>query len=215
MALCDVDDRRAAPHVQPLPQRAEVPRLPADAGQGRQEHRRRDRRHAGSHARHRGHVVHGARQARVRAKAAGAHDLGSAPTARGRREIQGRHADGQPGLFQRRHAAVRRDHLERRHRRGHRSPRLERPSAVAARPDRNSEAGSGSVHSGLGPLARRRAKSGRSRPTARPIPTARAASSTSRSTGAASTTSAAARWATWRAISWARRTWRCICRTAR
>ena len=33
--------------------------------------------------------------------------------------------------------------------------------------------------------------------------------STSRSTGAASTISAAAPWATWRAIFWARRTWRC------
>ena len=81
MALCDVDDRRAAQTFNALRQCAEVQRLPPDAGQGSQEHRRRDRRHSGPHARHRGHVVHGARQARLRAKAAGAHGLGSAAIA--------------------------------------------------------------------------------------------------------------------------------------
>ena len=41
------------------------------------------------------------------------------------------------------------------------------------------------------------------------------ASSTSRSTGADSTTSAAARWAIWPATSWVRRTWRCTSPIAR
>ena len=48
-------------------------------------------------------------------------------------QVQGRHPDGQPGLFQRRHAAVRGDHLERRYRQRHRSARLERPSACGRR----------------------------------------------------------------------------------
>ena len=115
--------RRA--HVQAVRQGAEVQRFPADAGQGRQEHRRRDRGHSGSHARHGGHVVHGARQARLRAEAAGAHRLGSAPVDGGGGEVQGGHADGQPGLLQRRHAAVRRDRLDGRHRQRHRSARLD------------------------------------------------------------------------------------------
>ena len=74
----------------------------------------------------------------------------------GGRQVQGGHPDGQPGLFQRRHAAVRRDRLERRYRQRHRSARLERPADVAAGPYRDSQRGSGSVHSGLGPLARHR-----------------------------------------------------------
>ena len=49
--------------------------------------------------------------------------------------------------------------------------------------------------------------------TADPAPTA--ASSTSRSTGAAFTISAAARWAIWPATFWARRTWRCTFRNAK
>ena len=40
-----------------------------------QEHRRRHRHHSRFHACHRGHVVHGARQARLRAEAAGPHHL--------------------------------------------------------------------------------------------------------------------------------------------
>ena len=53
----------------------------------------------GSHARHRGHVVHGARQARLRAEAARSHGLGSAPADGGGHQVQGRHPDGQPGLL--------------------------------------------------------------------------------------------------------------------
>jgi len=48
----------------------------------------------------------------------------------------------------------RRDRLERRYRQRHRSARLERPAHVATGPHRDSERGSGSKHSGLGPLAR-------------------------------------------------------------
>ena len=57
---------------------------------------------------------------------------------RSRRQVQSGHPDGQPGLFQRRHAAVRRDDLERRNRQRHRSARLDRPSDLAAGPDRDS-----------------------------------------------------------------------------
>ena len=70
----------------------------------------------------------------------------------------------------------------------------------------------GSLHSRLGSLARHGGEAalhGGRQDRARPQ---WAASSTSRSTGAASTISAAARWATWPATFWARRTWRCISR---
>ena len=170
MALCDVDDRRAEADLQRFPKATEVQRLPADAGQGRQEHRRRDRRHPGSHARHGRHVVHGARQARLRAKAAGAHDLGSAPAAGGRHEVQGRDADGQPGLLQRRHPPVRRDRLERRHRQGHRSARLERPSAVAAGPHRDPARKIRSRPRWIGICGSASPRSGPSPPAARPNP---------------------------------------------
>ena len=76
VALCDVDDKQAAQTFKQFEKAAEVQRFPQDAGQGRQEHRRRDRHHSGPHARHRRHVVHGARQARLRAEAAGAHRSG-------------------------------------------------------------------------------------------------------------------------------------------
>ena len=51
-------------------------------------------------------------------------------------------------------------------------------------------------------------------PAAVPSRTATAGFSINLSTGGDSTISAAAHWATWRAISWARRTWRCISRSA-
>jgi hypothetical protein len=49
-----------------------------------------------------GPVRHAARQARLLRKAARAHGLGSAPAARCRGEIQGRHANGQSGILPRR-----------------------------------------------------------------------------------------------------------------
>ena len=81
----------------------------------------------------RGDVGDGARQARLLSEAADPHRVGGAQLTRGRREIQGRHADGQPGIFATRRARVRRDHLERRHRQRHRSPCLDRPPARIGR----------------------------------------------------------------------------------
>ena len=81
VALCDVDEKHAAGKFKYLRKAAEVQRLPQDAGRARQQYRCRDRCHPGFHARHGRHVVHGARQARVRAEAAGAHGMGSATTA--------------------------------------------------------------------------------------------------------------------------------------
>ena len=131
-------------------------RLPRHAREGRQEHRRVHHRHSRLHARHRRPGLHAARQARLRGKAADPHAVGGAPAPGRRREIQGRHADGQPGLLARRAARGRRNRLVRRHRRCHRSPHLHharhsphRPAAVAARRVRPR-------HARLGSVARRR-----------------------------------------------------------
>ena len=202
-----VDDKRAAAIFKQYREGAEVQRLPQDARQGRQEYRRGDRHHPGPHARHGGDVAHGARQARLRAEAADAHRLGSAAADGSRRQIQGRDADGQPGLLERRHAAVRRDDLGRRDRQRHRSACLDRPSDLAAGPDRDSAAGCRCLSTLDWDLWLGGAEMRPFSPAARASRTG--ATSTSPSTGAASTTSAAARSATWRATFWVRRTWRC------
>ena len=134
------------------------------------------------------------------------HHLGSPHADRGGRQVQGGHADGQPGLLQRRHPPLRRDDLERRDRQRHRSPRLDQPAHLAARDHRDSVPGPGPGDARLGPLA------GHRHPAPvhhrrQGVPDARTAISTSLSTGADSSISAAARWATWPATSWARRTW--------
>ena len=59
-------------------------------------------------------------------------------TAGSRQQIQSRHADGQPGLLERRHAAGGRNDLGRRNRQCHRSACLDRPAHLAAGPDRDS-----------------------------------------------------------------------------
>ena len=57
VALCDVDDRRAAQHLQTVPQCAEVQRLPRMLDKEGKNIDAVHRGHSGSHARHRGHVV--------------------------------------------------------------------------------------------------------------------------------------------------------------
>ena len=61
-------------------------------------------RHARPQPRRHRALRHAARQARLLREAAHPHRVGSAPVARRRQEIQGGHADGQPGIFARRHA---------------------------------------------------------------------------------------------------------------
>ena len=74
-----------------------------------------------------------------------------------RQQVQSRHPDGQPGLLQRRHAAVRRDDLERRYRQRDRSPRVDATARLAAGPDRDSRRKTPvPVDARLGPVARRR-----------------------------------------------------------
>ena len=87
------------------PEGREVSRLPRDAREA-EGHRRRHRRDARSHARGDRVGGDGARQARLRAEAAvlvGARS--AAPGQAGRRQSEGRHADGQPGPLARRGAA--------------------------------------------------------------------------------------------------------------
>jgi predicted dehydrogenase len=78
-----------------------------------------------------------------------------------RRQIRRRHADGQPGLFERRRPRMRRDHLERRHRQRHRGPCLDRPPRPLLAPKPRSRAQARSPRprpSRLGRLARLRAE---------------------------------------------------------
>ena len=133
VALCDVDENRAAQNFKRFDEAAQVQRLPRHARQGRQEHRRLYHRHPRLHARHGGPRLHGARQARLLRKAADPHPVGSAPAARGGRQIQGRHADGQPGLLARVQPRGRRNRLVRRHRRRHRGPCLDHPGHASHR----------------------------------------------------------------------------------
>ncbi len=86
VALCDVDEKRAAgmfKHYDKVPKFKDFRKMLDEQA----EHRCGDRHHSRFHARHRGHVVHGARQARLRAEAADAHHLGSAPIVGGSQQI--------------------------------------------------------------------------------------------------------------------------------
>ena len=141
--------------VQALGQGDEVQGLPPDARQG-EEHRRGHGDHPRSHAHARRARGDAARQARVRREAADAHAVGGAPAHRRRREVQGRDADGQPGLLARRHARRRRDHLVGRDRRRHRSAFVPRPRELAAGHAGAAGAGEGARHARLGSVARRR-----------------------------------------------------------
>ena len=111
--------------LQTLPECAEVQGLPRHARQGREEHRRRDRRLSRPCARQRGQLGNGARQARLLREAAHAHGVGSAAAYAQRGEVWRRHADGQPGLLERGRARVLRDDLVRRHRQRHRGSCLD------------------------------------------------------------------------------------------
>ena len=88
---------RMAKAAEAVPRRPAVPGLPRDARQGAQEHRRRHDRHAGPSSLPGDDAGDAARQARLHAEAADAHGLGGAAADAGGREVQGRHADGQPG----------------------------------------------------------------------------------------------------------------------
>ena len=135
---CRLEARRAG--LQTLGEGREVQRLPPDARQRAQEHRRRRDRHARSHACDAGAGLHATGQARLRRETADAHAVGSAPADAGRGEIQSRHADGQPGLLARRHARGLRNHLVGRDRRSERSSRLDRSRQLAAGDDEDSAA---------------------------------------------------------------------------
>ena len=113
VALADVDWVRGEPGFQRYDKADEVQGLPPDARQGGQEHRRRGDRHPRSHAHPRRALVHGARQERLRREAADADRLGGAAAPAGRAEVQGRDADGQPGVLARGDAGRQRDHLGR------------------------------------------------------------------------------------------------------
>ena len=182
-------------------------KISARCSTSREEYRRRDRHHPRLHACHRGHWVHGARQARLRAETAGPHRLGSAPDAGNGAEIQCRHADGQPGLLQRRHPAGAEIIW---------SGEIGNVTEVHAWTDRPLwPQGLTEIpapdplprHARLGSLAGFARKRGPIRPAATAIRIS-TATSISPSTGAASTISAAARSATWPATSWVRRIWR-------
>ena len=103
VALADPDEKRARRFAKS--ECAEVQRLPADARQGGQEHRRRHRRHARFHARHLRHVGHGARQARLRQKPLTRTVWEARELMHTAAEDTSRHADGQPGLLERRRRA--------------------------------------------------------------------------------------------------------------
>ena len=101
-------------------------------------------------------AAHAARQGRLRREAAGADAVGGAPARRRRAEVQGRHADGQPGLLARGDARGERDHLVRRDRRGARkcTPGAAAPAGRRARRCRRFRPPSRCRHARLGCLAR-------------------------------------------------------------
>src|SRR5207249_7601975 len=88
-------------------------------------------------------------------EAADADGLGSPAAHGGGEQVQGGHANGQSGLLERRDAASGGDDLGGRDRECDGSSCLDRPSDLAARPDRNYRAGRGSGDARLGPLAGR------------------------------------------------------------
>ena len=180
--------------LQALGQGDEVQRLPADARQGAEEHRRGDDRDPRSHARDHRAGRDAARQACLRREAADAHAVGSARPGRRGGEVQGRDADGQPGILARGHAGGGRDHLVGRDRRRDRGPRDPESSELAAGDADASGAGEGPRYARLGSLAgRRRGPSVHFR--RRRVPEGvqlRSTGSTCHSTGAGSTTSARA-----------------------
>ena len=156
VALADVDSARARAGVQDVGQGDEVHRLPQDARQGSQEHRRGRHRHARPHARDGRAGLHAAGQARLCREAAHADAVGSSPADASGGEVQSRHANGQPGLLARCDARGLRDHLVGRDRRSARSPRLDRPGLLAAGHDEGRRAHAGPRHAGLGFVAGRR-----------------------------------------------------------
>ncbi|MCK7496489.1 MAG: hypothetical protein MZW92_40465 [Comamonadaceae bacterium] len=179
---------RAPPDEAPRggPQRGALQGLPRDAREA-EGHRRRGRGHARPRARRDRDGRDAARQARLRAEAADAHGVRGAGAHRGGAQVQGRHADGQPGPLGRGRAPDR---------------GVDRRTAPSARCTRCT----------AGPTARsgRRACSGR--PTRRRCRTAstgtcgsgrrrcgRTTPPTTRPAGAHGGTSAPAPWATWRA----------------
>ena len=194
VALADVDWARGARRVQALPEGDALQGLPQDARQGRQEHRRRDHRDSRSHARDRRARRDAARQARLRREAAHAHAVGSAPAHRRRGEVQSRDADGQPGLLARSDARRRRDHLVRRDRRRHRSPRVRGragwPQGMQTLPRAEKVPDTLDWDLWLGTAAWREYTSGDD--AWRKRTTSSSTASTCRSTGAGSTTSARA-----------------------
>ena len=132
VALADVDWARGAAGLRALGQGGEVQGLPPDARQGEDD--RRGRRSARpTTCTPRGALLHAARQARLRREAADAHAWEARLLPGGGEEVQGRHADGQPGLLARGHARRVRDHLVGRDRRRHRGALVPRAAAAGRR----------------------------------------------------------------------------------
>ena len=183
---------QAARHAREIAEGSPVQGLPRHAREA-EGHRRRARGDAGSLACPDRDGLDAAGQARVRAEAADAHHQRGSRAHRSGAEVQGRHADGQPGPLGRGSAADAGMARRRRHRSGARGALLDQPADLAAghaAPDR--DAGR-ARRPRLGHVAGPRAGCVRStRPT-------------TRSAGGRGRTSAPARWATWAVTSSTRR----------
>ena len=163
VALCDCDESDgrqggpgAARHARQVPEGGRVQGLPRDAREA-EGHRRGARRHARSHARRDRHGRDAARQARLRAEAADAHDQRGPGADRGRAEVQGRDADGQPGPLGRGPAPDAGMARRRRDRPGARGALLDQPPDLAAGHAPADRDAGGARRPGLGSVDRPRA----------------------------------------------------------
>ncbi|CAA9421791.1 MAG: Putative NADH-dependent dehydrogenase, partial [uncultured Phycisphaerae bacterium] len=148
--------RRRGPRrrrVRALPRRPPLRRLPQDAGEGGEAHRRGDGLDARPHARAGGGAGDADGQARVLPEAADAHAVrGPADDAR-RARAEGRDADGQPGPQRRGPAPQRGVDPGRRAGRGAGGARVDGPPDLAAG-RRPPAGGTGAGDDGVGPVAR-------------------------------------------------------------
>ena len=156
MALCDVDEARAAANFKKFDKQPKYKDFRVMLEKEGKNIDAVHHRHSGFHARHGGAGLHAARQARLPGEAADADSVGSAPADGSGGQIQSRDADGQPGLLARVQPGGGGDRVVGRHRRCDRSAHLDH----ARHPSHGSAGAAARIgrarHAGLAGVAGRR-----------------------------------------------------------